>query len=77
VTHDTRGVAVLGISELHAYDSAGRALEASFATERDSISIRVDVDGAVYPVVIDPLIATLQAELTASTRCPRRRARRT
>lgn len=43
---------------LAAWDAAGRALPARLVGLGDQIRIDVDVEGAIWPVVVDPLIGT-------------------
>jgi uncharacterized protein (DUF2345 family) len=60
------GPAVLRYRGLSAYDAAGRELPAWLELQGRSLLLRVDDRGAVYPVVVDPLLE--QAKLTASDR---------
>jgi len=63
---DGNGVAALRVSDLFVKDAAGTALPARFTVEGDRITIAFDDAGAVYPVVVDPLISMQQAKLEAS-----------
>ena len=56
---------VLHYTGLLARDAAGQVLGASLALEDGRLSIRVDDDGALYPVCVDPWIATEEAKLVA------------
>lgn len=54
------GAGRLGLryDELHAYDATGRKLPSELSADADFIRIEVDDRQAVYPIVVDPLIAT-------------------
>jgi hypothetical protein len=54
------------ISELFVHDAEGRTLASSFAVEGGKIELRYEDAGAHYPVVIDPLIATLRTTVRAA-----------
>ena len=58
--------AVLHYSGLRAWDATRRELSASLSARGRRLSIEVEDEGAVYPLVVDPWIATELAELTAS-----------
>ncbi|MGK3986771.1 hypothetical protein WME99_27235 [Sorangium sp. So ce136] len=60
------GREVLRYTDLHGVDAAGRALPARLEVEERRLAIRVDAAGAVYPVVIDPLVWADQGVLVAS-----------
>jgi cysteine-rich repeat protein len=71
VLRDAGGTTVLAYGELHAFDATGRTLPAwmdlaAAAAGGQSLRIAVDVADAVFPVVIDPLIATQVKKLTAA-----------
>ena len=51
----TGGVGALCYSKLHAFDAAGRELDARFALSGSGIEILVNTSDAVYPITIDPL----------------------
>lgn len=51
------GVSVLRYAELTAFDAAGRTLPSRLVIGDGTIDLEVDVVGARYPVVIDPLVA--------------------
>jgi len=57
---------LLAYSDLEAYDSAGRMLDAWLGVEQGQIALFVDDAGAQYPVTVDPLVWQLQQKLTAS-----------
>lgn len=63
---DARGATVLRVTDLHAHDATGRSLPASIGVRGGAVLLQVDAAGAMYPVTIDPLIATQQAKLLAS-----------
>jgi hypothetical protein len=46
------------ILDLHARDALGRALPAKFAMAEGELAIVVDDEGARYPIVIDPIVAS-------------------
>lgn len=50
---------------LHAYDATGRSLPSRLGLSAGTVTLTVDDAGAAYPVTIDPLIATHQAQLLA------------
>jgi PKD repeat protein len=60
------GSPIFTYTGLHATGADGRELSASLATDGKMLSWIVDDAGAVYPVVIDPWIATQTATLAAS-----------
>ncbi|WP_050429151.1 FG-GAP repeat protein [Chondromyces crocatus] len=60
------GEVALRYGELHVVDATGRTLAARLQVEGDEIAIVVDDAGAVYPLVIDPLIETGQTKLLAA-----------
>ncbi len=53
-------------SDLHVTDARGRALPAQLRRAGSTLEITVDDAGAQYPVTIDPLVATQEAQLLAS-----------
>ena len=59
-----RGRDVLSYTGLLAYDVSGHRLEAWLEIRNEQLLVRVNDAGAVYPIVIDPLIQ--RAKLTAS-----------
>ncbi|HEY3357140.1 MAG TPA: FG-GAP repeat protein, partial [Polyangia bacterium] len=59
------GGAVLRYGELVAHDARGRELPSHLALAGDRLTIHVDATAAAYPVTVDPIIATLQAQLLA------------
>lgn len=71
VLRDAAGGTVLRYGGLCAYDTEGRPLAARIGIEKAPdrlarLHIEVDVVGATFPIVIDPLITTQIAKLTAS-----------
>jgi len=50
----TSGDRSITVADLFAYDATGRELPARMAWEHESLAIVVNVEGASYPVVIDP-----------------------
>ncbi|WP_433928223.1 kelch repeat-containing protein [Sorangium cellulosum] len=56
----------LHYSDLYVKDATGNELSAWLSLEAEGIAIHLDDRGAVYPVEIDPLIWTQEAQLTAS-----------
>jgi hypothetical protein len=63
---DLSGVRRLSYSGLMAYDAHGRELPASLRVRRGKLTLRVDDDGADYPLTVDPIIATEQNNLGPS-----------
>lgn len=61
---DRCGAAVLNYAGLLAIDSAGRELTARMTIEAGGLRIKVDENGARYPITIDPLVQ--QAYIKAS-----------
>jgi len=71
VLRDAGGTTVLAYGGLQAFDATGRTLSAwmdlpAAAAGARSLRIVVDIAGAVFPVVVDPLIATQVKQLLAS-----------
>jgi hypothetical protein len=50
--------------DLHAWDSTGRALPAAFFDVGETLEIRVDTRGAVYPVHVDPDLSSEQERVS-------------
>jgi hypothetical protein len=48
---------------LHAYDATGKPLSSRQGLDGTTVTLSVDDAGAVYPLTIDPIIATQQAHL--------------
>ncbi len=69
---DDHGAPVLGYRDLKAWDAAGRRLPAGMAPAREGagVSITVCDAGACYPVTIDPLLVSFEAELNAGFGAP-------
>ena len=57
---------VMQYGGLAAYDATGRNLPVALSLSSDTLTWQVDDQDAVYPVVIDPWIATQDAVLTAT-----------
>ena len=51
--------------DLAAVDATGRELPARMQAANGTVTLLVDDDAAAYPIVIDPLVVTQQAKLTA------------
>jgi hypothetical protein len=62
--HDEGGAPVLRYSDLYVHDSEGRELPAKMGIEGREIVLRVEDDGAVYPITVDPYVQA--AKLVAS-----------
>lgn len=67
---DSAGVSQLFYGGLAAIDADGARLNAALATIDGAIVIRVDDGAARYPVIIDPIVVTELATLTASDAAP-------
>jgi hypothetical protein len=61
---DSKCLRCLHYTDLSAQDAAGKDLQASLEVQGKMLFLRINDDGAVYPLQIDPLIQL--AELTAS-----------
>ncbi|MGK3992648.1 FG-GAP repeat protein [Sorangium sp. So ce1024] len=61
--HDAADRLVLRYSDLHVADTTGRPLPARLVLNGDTLEIRIADAGAVYPIVVDPLIAVEQGKL--------------
>ncbi len=57
---------VVRYGEAHATDALGATLPVRLVARRDAIEIRVLVEGAAFPIEIDPMMWLTQAKLTAS-----------
>ena len=60
---DARGAGVLSYGELSAVDARGRRLAARMEAGGDEIALLVEDADAAYPIVIDPIVATLEQRL--------------
>lgn len=60
------GGVVARYSDLHVVDAAGRTLPARLDVLEGHVRIRFDAADAVFPVVVDPLVAIEQAKLVPS-----------
>src|SRR5262245_45202642 len=60
VLRDAGGAARLGYRALRAFDAEGRELDARLEAEASRLRIVARVEGAAYPVTIDPLLAPFQ-----------------
>ena len=70
------GGPVVHYTGLRAWDAAERELAASLVIAAGQLRIRIEDRGAVYPLFIDPWIATEEAKLTGERRRGRRPVRR-
>ena len=61
---DAEGIPVLAYTELKAWDSTGRILNATMSPTQEGLRIEVDAVDAMYPVTIDPLIWSLDQRLS-------------
>jgi MYXO-CTERM domain-containing protein len=68
VLEDDTGHVQAGYRDLVALDAAGRSLTARMEVRGESVALVVDDSSATYPITIDPLVWTLQTELTAGDR---------
>ncbi|WP_367026853.1 hypothetical protein ABZN20_04200 [Methylococcus sp. ANG] len=64
---DGDGRDVLACRKLDAVDAQGRRLPARLVLDATVLAIRVDVQGAAWPVVVDPLIYDIRQKFTAQT----------
>ncbi|WP_437689182.1 FG-GAP repeat protein [Sorangium sp. So ce176] len=62
---DADGRAVVRYTDLHVVDAEGKVLPARLAVNAGQVSLQVDDTGAVYPVVVDPLVWTEEDKLLA------------
>ncbi|WP_437984572.1 FG-GAP repeat protein [Sorangium sp. So ce117] len=60
---DAEGQAVVRYTDLHVVDAMGKVLPAKLAVNAGQVSLQVDDTGAVYPVVVDPLVWTEEEKL--------------
>jgi MYXO-CTERM domain-containing protein len=63
---DDAGLVRAGYGDLVAADAEGRELPARMAAREGGVALVIDDAGATYPVRVDPVVWTQQAELTAS-----------
>jgi hypothetical protein len=63
---DDAGLVRAGYGGLVAADAEGRELSARMAAYEGGVALVIDDAGAAYPVRVDPMVWTQQAELTAS-----------
>jgi FG-GAP repeat len=61
-----QGETALRFRDLYVFDATGRQLASRFISASNGYGIQVDDTSAVYPLIIDPLLITEQAKLTAS-----------
>jgi hypothetical protein len=66
VLRDASGAAVLRYTDLFVVDADGKPLAAAMTAVAQGIAIRIDDDGARYPVEVDPLLWTEVKKLGAS-----------
>jgi len=69
---DAAGRVALQYTDLFVHDAWGSAVPARFVVSDGTVSITIDAHGAVFPIHIDPLIATQQAKLAVSSGTPDR-----
>jgi MYXO-CTERM domain-containing protein len=62
---DSGGREVLRYADLHVADATGRALPARMMATEVGVEIRVEAQGAVYPVAVDPLVGKQQMRQVA------------
>ncbi|HEY2515978.1 MAG TPA: FG-GAP repeat protein, partial [Polyangiaceae bacterium] len=63
---DARGHQRAWYTDLVAVDASGRALKASMAVVGREVTLTVNDEGANYPVRVDPLVWTLESEVSSS-----------
>lgn len=61
------GAPSLRMQDLYVHDATGRMLPARFEAAPDRIALRFGVEGAVYPIQVDPLVVSQEAKLLTST----------
>ncbi|MDD2769076.1 MAG: hypothetical protein PHT19_10090 [Methylococcus sp.] len=62
---DQAGQTVLAYRDLSVADAQGKTLPARLVLAGSDLAIRVDVAAAAWPIVVDPLIVSIQQKLTA------------
>lgn len=60
----SNGQALMRYSDLKVWDATGRTLAAQMSPTQRGLAIRIDDSQAVYPLMIDPLITSLEQTLT-------------
>ncbi|MDD2769298.1 MAG: hypothetical protein PHT19_11225 [Methylococcus sp.] len=65
---DRAGRDTLAYRKLDVVDARGKHLPARLTLAGNALAIRVDVQGAAWPVVVDPLIYDIRQKFTAQTR---------
>ncbi|WP_437761389.1 FG-GAP repeat protein [Sorangium sp. So ce281] len=60
---DAAGQAVVRYTDLHVVDAMGKVLPAKLAVNAGQVSLQVDDTGAVYPMIVDPLVWTEEEKL--------------
>lgn len=60
---DAEGAARYRVDHAFAVDAAGRRLPIRFEPEGDAYALRVDIDGATFPIAVDPLAYVLEGDL--------------
>ncbi|HYF35186.1 MAG TPA: hypothetical protein VD994_07870, partial [Prosthecobacter sp.] len=61
--HNRDGAPVLAYEELKVWDARGKGLDSRIEAVQDRLSIIVADAGAVYPLMIDPIISSLEQKL--------------
>jgi len=67
---DEHGAAWISYAQLAAWDAEGRPLAARMELSGGQLSLLVDTAGAAWPITVDPLIASEQAQLTVFDAAP-------
>jgi hypothetical protein len=68
VTMRTAAGAAIRVDHLAAWDATGRDLQARFVAEVGGFGVRVEDEGAVYPLHIDPVYSSTITEVSGSGR---------
>jgi len=63
---DEAGEVILRYTDLHVTDAKGRVLPSFLSAEEGRLSIHVDDTGAIYPIVVDPIVWSEAQKLLAS-----------
>ena len=53
-------------SGLHAFDADGVELRARIELEDEHLRLRIETEGARYPIIVDPLVAAFEVKLFAA-----------
>ena len=60
---DASGQSILSYDKLKVFDATGRVLPARLAVKGQHVEIQAKVADAVWPVVVDPLVANIQQKI--------------